>query len=114
MRLATVAADPASWHYLAIAAVEPSFRSRVLRIHSLSVIPSSSGGIGNWVPANSSPSRKIRAGPLRTVVGSPDLTPVFGKPLDSFALPRTPFCTGCKVGGTHGTAIVVYAGDSPP
>jgi len=32
---------------LAIAAVEPSFRSRVLRIHSRSVTSSSSGGVGN-------------------------------------------------------------------
>jgi hypothetical protein len=47
VRLATIVADTASRHYLAIAAVKPSFRSGVLRIHSLSVTPSSSGGVGN-------------------------------------------------------------------
>jgi hypothetical protein len=98
VRLATIAADPASRHYLAIATVEPSFWSGALRINSLSVTPSSPGKIGNCEPTNLSPPWKIIAWPLRTVDGSPNLTPVLGKPLDNFALSCTPFFTGYWIG----------------
>jgi hypothetical protein len=55
--------DPASQHYLATAAVEPSIWSGALRANSLLVYPGSSGGIDTREPMNLSLSRKIRRSP---------------------------------------------------
>jgi hypothetical protein len=102
LRVATIAADSAPRQYPAIATVGPSNQSGALRIIPWAVIPCSPGGIGNSVPTNWSLSWKIRTGPLRTVDGFPNLTLVFGKPLDNFALTRAPFCAGCWVGENTG------------
>jgi hypothetical protein len=70
VRVATIAANPASRRYLATATIEPSIRSGALRANSLLVYPGSSGGIDTREPTNSSLWRQIHRSPWPSLSAS--------------------------------------------